>query len=261
MSRRAALVAAAALAGVAGLTTAGSDALAAAQDKPAAPASQSPSPAPVTLRYAFKPGEVSRYRSVTTISYPDDAVASETRKSEWAETVHAVAPDGAFTLATGAGDNLSLVTYDKNGRFVGQTTGGKPADGVNLIFGVLNSRYVPDKPVTTGETWRQEFDNPVVKDAKIPLVYTYLGSEKLLGRDTHKLKLTIAIDKPITAETEVVRWLDAQTGQTVKATRALKGIPSLNGISHRTTETVLVIPGVNDKEAPGEPTKDEKPKP
>ena len=233
-----------------GSLLAGGPALVPAPQTPAAPEQT----APVTLRFALKEGESHRLRRVSTRTSGDDAIGPETTVTVLTETIKKVAPDGAFAREIRSENPpvVSTITHDRTGRIVDFTINGSPASSTDRLFTRPDYQYLPDRPVKVSDTWTLEVENPAVKDDKVTQTYTYLGTEKVLGIDTHKIKMTMSLRQPVKVEAETIRFRDAETGLTVKVVSVVNGIPSLNGPAQWGVEAVRIVPGVNDKEDPKE---------
>ena len=85
------------------------------------------------------------------------------------------------------------ITYNKFGKIlefppIGE--GGVLSPETTKIMGALAALVMTNKPVKRNDTWQPDVVNPVVKGEKIPIKDTYLGSEKIEGKDYWKIKQT-----------------------------------------------------------------------
>ena len=75
------------------------------------------------------------------------------------------------------------VKVDEAGQFM--------APEVAKIMSGLSLAILTEKAVKTNDTWQNELDNPAIKEKKITIKDTYLGTEKIDGKDCWKIKQSL----------------------------------------------------------------------
>ena len=135
---------------------------------------------------------------------------------------------------------------------------GDPFDPAEKSFILTSSFPAPTVPVKTGEQWKTTVANPILKNRQVTYTSTMLGTEKVLGIDT--VKVRIQLDYPTsygTEESDIAHldgtyWLDAKTHQLVRlsytAKNALLPFPAKNLTS--SVYVSRIVAGQNDKEDP-----------
>jgi hypothetical protein len=96
----------------------------------------------------------------------------------------------------------------------------------------------PDHPVKVGESWENLLPNPMGGDEKLKIVSTLLGVEMLGGRETLKIKQTMAMP---------MKLAFGQGGVTKDETNAMmvmKGIVNSNGIMNIIEETGRLVKSI-----------------
>jgi hypothetical protein len=96
-----------------------------------------------------------------------------------------------------------------------------------------NEPIFSEKPVKKDDTWQVDLENPVVKGKKVTVKATYLGTDKVDGKDLWKIKQSMEADTNSEAKKvsgEFTAWLDPEKGSTVKVEGSMKDLPiSVNG--------------------------------
>ncbi len=222
--------------------------------------------APVSISRTPKAGEVHRFKGTINANVAgNDAVLTQTVR----ETTKDVKPNGDVvvehviegTHLTVAGMDQDmpavppvLLTSDKYGKLVKynapEGAAGVMTPEVQQLLAALSAPIYPEKPVATNGSWESDLDNPAVKGKKYTIKSTYLGTDKVDGKDLWKLKQTS------TAETDAdgnkltydaTYWLDPATGQEVKSEAQIKNLPTNYGPMDMTIKTERVT---GDDKAP-----------
>src|SRR5204862_7601920 len=88
-----------------------------------------------------------------------------------------------------------------------------------------------DKEVKPGDSWDTEPDNQAAKSKKVKLKTTFVGTEKVDGKELLKLKQAgepEVDDAGAKMSYETVYWLDPASGGIVKAESTVKDLPTLS---------------------------------
>jgi hypothetical protein len=122
---------------------------------------------------------------------------------------------------------------------------------VQLLMARTSEPLFTDKPVKKDDTWQIELENPVVKGKKVTIKATYLGSDKVDGKDLWKVKQSMEADTNSEAKKvsgEFTAWLDPDKGSTVKAEGSMKDLPiSVNGAEMLMSYTMKIETVKGDK--------------
>lgn len=85
-----------------------------------------------------------------------------------------------------------------------------------------------EKAATADDSWTTEFENPIVKDKKVTVKTTFLGVDKVDGKDYWKFKqiASAATDKDSKTTSEMTAWLNPETGTMFKMEASVKDVPT-----------------------------------
>ncbi len=131
-------------------------------------------------------------------------------------------------------------------------------EALEKALAMVSQTPVPDKPVKPGDTWKTDIDNRFVEGKKVTVTSTLIGSEKVSGIDTVRVKTEMAI--PPTADAtdknliKVVGFInvDPKVGRVVRSEYNLDNVTLSLGGNEVTVKGklsgALIVPGVNDKE-------------
>ncbi len=205
--------------------------------------------APVTLKYVAKVGDSQHQQVIIKASIAGmDVVVKQAHKTVIKEVkdngeVSMLETDEGSTVTLGGNDQHQdavpdiTIKRDKTGKMIDW----KPA--MDLPAGALSPEvlrtmaqmYVPVFPTTAVKSmdkWKQEFDNPILPKTKVKVEYTYLGIEKLDGKDLWKIKenATVATSEDGGSTTFVgTFWMNPMNGQTQKLEGEVKDVPTQFG--------------------------------
>jgi len=205
---------------------------------------------PVTLVRAQKVGDVVHGKLTANLSIAGMMIKLE---EDMKIEVKQIKPDGSVVTAeTLEGGKISLpqqdidipagpgdtVTRDKFGKLVDLKESGEDQSGmspeVKKIMSIVQDIIFTDKPVMPNDSWETKFDNPAVKGQQFTIKSSYVGIEKVDGKDLWKLKQTTelqaAADSQDKMTYETTYFVDPTNGQTVKANVVAKNIPSGQGV-------------------------------
>ncbi|MGV3720966.1 MAG: hypothetical protein ACO1SX_08645 [Actinomycetota bacterium] len=114
--------------------------------------------------------------------------------------------------------------------FKSEEQGGIVAPEVQRLLTTLSQPLLPEKAVSSAESWEAEIDNPTPAGKTFKVKTTYAGTEKLGEADAWKITQNAAIEiagAPFSHE--ATYWLDPANGQIVKQESAVKNVPSQFG--------------------------------
>ena len=213
---------------------------------------------PVSLIVPPKAGRVTRAKTIIKSNLNGaDLLITQTRK----DTVKAVKENGDFIVEiTDEGTTINFggtdqegpamppqtITRDKVNKIKEmKTPDANPymAPEVSQLMVELATAILTDKPVKAKDTWQTELDNPAVKEKKITVKDTYLGPEKIDGKDYWKIKQTAEaiVDTDGSKMTyEITQWIDPADGSIFKIDGTLKDIPTTSGpLTMQITSTAI----------------------
>lgn len=254
-----------------------------AQDvKPAEPpATAVPAPAVVELApwtMVYKKGEAPKFRTYIKAdgrNIEDTADIKIRLRSTSSNTVKEVSEAGvaqwdqldltrdmvinitAFTLTEAP--KPVAVTFAPNGMMTKRVNpGSDPFDPSEKSLALLSSYPAPTVAVKTGDSWKTTVPNPLLKNRQVTFNSTLLGTEKVLGLDTVKVKIQLDFptaygdDPGDTAHLDGTYWLDATTHQLVRLSYTVKNslLPFASKNVVATTYVSRIVAGQNDKEDP-----------
>ena len=218
----------------------------------------------VNLVVTPKAGRVVRTKSVVKTSFMGmELIVNQTQKNTIKEVkangdiVEETADEGSTLLIGGQEQNQPpapsyTVTTDKFGKikvFRVVEAGGFMSPEVSKLMEVLGSFILTDKAVKANDTWQNEMENPAIKEKKITVKDTYLGTEKIDGKDCWKIKQTAeaALDADgAKMSFEAIEWVNAMTGEPVKLEGTVKDVPTQVGAL--TLKIVSNVVKVDEKE-------------
>jgi hypothetical protein len=116
----------------------------------------------------------------------------------------------------------------------------KPAEGgqdfmsaeVQKMTAMASQIIMPEKPVKADDSWTTEFDNPLVKEKKVTVKTTFVGTDKVDGKEYWKIKQTAngVTDKDGAKMTsDMTAWLDPADGSMFKMEGKVNDIPTQVG--------------------------------
>jgi len=199
----------------------------------------------VTLARTVKSGDVVEYKIVTNAEVlGGEAVVTQKSKV----TVKEVKPNGDVVWVTETSEGK--ITFggmeqempaqppvteirSKTGRLVEynrpEVQGGLTTAELEKAMSAMSETLLPEKPVAPGETWTVELDNPAVKDKKITVKTTFVGTEKVGEADAWKVQQKAeadADDKGAKLLIETTAFLDPATGLPVKSETKVSNLPT-----------------------------------
>jgi hypothetical protein len=203
---------------------------------------------PVTLEYKFKQGDTFRSKvTINTSVMGTDVVVNATSKTEIKE----IKKNGDIVVvSTSEGGKVKLgdmeqdqpaqppvtTTRSKLGKVVEYKAEDVPmsilAPEIQKLAAVLNEQIFGEKPVKKDDTWTTEVENPAVKEKKITVKGTYLGTETVEGKELWKVKQTAdaVVDKDgAKMSIEMTSWINPENGQLVKGEGTVKDLPTQFG--------------------------------
>lgn len=106
------------------------------------------------------------------------------------------------------------------------------APEVQKLMAMLGEQMFTDKDVKKGDTWTTEIENPAVKEKKVTVKGTFLGTETVDGVDLWKVKqeADAAVDKDGNKMSiNTTNWINPANGQVVKSDGTVKDLPTQFG--------------------------------
>jgi hypothetical protein len=213
----------------------------------------------VSLAYNYKAKD--SYRSKVTVNTSvngQDVAVIATAKTEIKE----VKPNGDFVIVTtNEGGKLNLggqeqdqpaqppvtFTRTKYGKLVDYKADdvamGVLSPEVQKLMAAIGEQLLPEKDVKKGDTWTTEIDNPAVKDKKVTVKGTFLGTETVDGTELWKVKqqADAVTDKDGAKLTiDFTNWINPANGQVVKSEGTVKGLPTQFGPMDWTMKQELI---------------------
>jgi hypothetical protein len=228
--------------------------------------------------FVYQKGEITRYRTyikadgrniedtepikirMRTNSKNEVKDVAETGIATWEQLDEKVAlVINAMEIPSPAKPRPVTVVFGPNGMVVKRTNpGGDPFNPSEKSLGMLNSFPAPSVGVKPGDTWKLEVPNPVLKNRKLSISSTFLGTEKILGIDTVKCKQVLdfptayGTDPNDLCHVEATYWLDSKNHQLLRAsvvtTNALLPFPTRN-MEVRLLVSKIIL-GQNEAEDP-----------
>jgi hypothetical protein len=217
------------------------------------------------LAQTYKEGDTARYKQVikvnaagmdVTVTTVDKSTVKEIKKS--GDIVILREEESNVLNMNGADQNQenapkATLTFSPSDRLLDMQPapeGGIMEPGVAKLVIVMHHFIFPDKAVKSGDTWENEVDDPAVKDKKLTIKGTFLGTEKREGKDLWKIKqagepLVDAAGGKMTFE--FTGLFDPANGQLIHAEGNVKQIPTQYGNLDWTEETSLVKPDAEKK--------------
>lgn len=202
----------------------------------------------VNLAYNYKAKD--SYRSkvvVNTNVMGQDVVVTATAKTEIKE----IKPNGDIVVVlTNEGGKLNLggqeqdqpatppvtATRTKLGKLVDykaeDAAMGILAPEVQKLMAMLGEQLMTDKEVKKGDTWTTEIENPAVKEKKVTVKGTFLGTDTIDGVELWKMKqeADAAVDKDgAKLSVDFTNWINPTNGQVVKSEGTVKDLPTQFG--------------------------------
>ena len=202
---------------------------------------------PVNLLVTPKAGRVTRTQSVIKTSVMGmDLLITQTQKDTIKEVkdngdfVTEIADEGSVVNIGGQEQNQPAVaprtiTRDKFGKVKevkADDASGFMAPEVSKIMTALSTSILTDKAVKTKDTWQTDLENPAVKEKKITVKDTYLGLDKIDGKDYWKIKQTaeaIVDADGNKLSYDITEWINPADGNTVKIEGTIKDVPTQVG--------------------------------
>jgi hypothetical protein len=203
---------------------------------------------PVTLARIYKAGDTAKYSAtINTNTMGMDIVV----KTGYKATIKEVKPNGdviieqiteAGTVSMSGmdqeipGGEKSVETRDKLGKLIEiklpESAQSVLSPEVQKLAAITADVLLSGKEVKAGDTWSTEFDNPILKGKKFSVKTTYIGTEKLDGKELWKIKQLASVDvddQGAKTVQDTITWLDPANGQMVKMEGTVKGIQTMFG--------------------------------
>lgn len=222
--------------------------------------------APVSLLVKPKVGKVTRSKTVIKTSVMGmDIVVNETQKDtikevkENGDVVTEIADEGV-TVTVGGADMpqpaapARTITRSKLGIVKVMNVdeaGGFMAPEIAKLMASLSANLLTEKSVKPNDTWETEVENPAVKEKKVKVKSTYLGLEKVDGKDYWKIKQTAEAVVDTDGSKmgyEFTAWINPADGETVKVEGTAKDVPTQIGAL--TMQITSKAVKADDKEKP-----------
>lgn len=197
---------------------------------------------PVKLARTAKVGDVVRTKvTVNANAGGQDIVVVQTFKTKvkeinkkdevvWEQTTESVVVNDMEQA--GASGQTQTETRDKLNKLVDYTPPKAGQDifspEVQKLMAGSSEILFTDKEVKPGDSWTTEMDNPVVKDKKVKIKTTFVGMDKVDGKDYWKVKQSAEADtddKGAKTTYEMTSWLDPADGSTLKMEGQVKDLP------------------------------------
>jgi hypothetical protein len=201
----------------------------------------------VSLIVKPKMGKVTHTKTVIKTSVMGmDIVVSENQKQtikevkENGDVVEEITDEGS-TINIGGMDRDNpaappvTVTRDKFGKvkeYKSDNAAGFMTPEVAKIMAMLSSSILTDKALKTNDTWQTELENPAVKEKKVTVKDTYLGLDKVDGKDYWKIKQTTeaVVDADGSKMSyDITVWINPADGDTLKVEGTVKDVPTQVG--------------------------------
>ena len=202
--------------------------------------------APVKVGYTHKKGDVVKLRMTINASVGGmDIVVKITNKDEVTEVkdngnvVTVQTPEATIVNIGGMdmeqpGGAKVTATRDKYGKLVElkapEEAGAFMSPEVQKFQASITDILMPEKPVKAGDSWTTELDNPMVKGKKFSVKTTFVGIEKLEGKEYWKVKQTATADSDAAGAKTTVEFtamLEPATGTIFSAEGTVKDLPTL----------------------------------
>ena len=118
------------------------------------------------------------------------------------------------------------------------------------LMASLSTSLLTDRALKTNDTWQTELENPAVKEKKVTVKDTYLGIDKVDGKDYWKVKQTAeaVVDADGSKMTyEFTVWIDPMSGDAFKIDGTVKDVPTQVGPITMQITSTAVKPDDKDK--------------
>ncbi len=198
----------------------------------------------VAVKQVLKVGDSIQLKSTTEVPGQDVTVI-QTRKQtlkelkDNGEAVFIVTPLGGKYTVNGTDNNIpagapTVVTtnrYSKILTFKPDNDDNPYLSAVTLhLLALVDTIIFPDKPVKPGDSWTTDLDNPAVKDKKVTIKTTFVGADKVDGKDIWKVKQSMSADTDAGKMTsESTATLVASNGEIIQGDMDVKGVPTKIG--------------------------------
>lgn len=201
----------------------------------------------VNLIVKPKVGRVIRNRTIVKTSFMGmELVVNESQKN----TVKAVKTNGDIVVEIAAESAIIRIggmnqVQDPNPPYSiirernGRIKEGRKIDmdefmkiGVAKVNEALGAFILPEKPVKPNDTWETVLNNPAVVDRKITVKGTYLGLEKIDGKEYWKIKQSseAIVDVDGTKVTyDSTEWVNPDDGETFRLEATAANVPTNAG--------------------------------
>lgn len=127
------------------------------------------------------------------------------------------------------------ITRDKFGKvkeYKSEDIAGFMTPEVSRLLSMIATSLLTDKLVKANDTWQTELDNPAVKEKKVTVKDTFLGIDKIDGKDYWKIKQTAeaAVDTDGgKMNYEITEWINPVDGEAFKIDGVIKDVPTQVG--------------------------------
>ncbi|MCW3055644.1 MAG: hypothetical protein JWN14_4814 [Chthonomonadales bacterium] len=219
----------------------------------------------ISLMITPKVGRTVRMKSVIkTIFLGKELVITRTQKATVTEVkangdvVEEIVDEGGTMSSAGEEEKQPAIApytvigdkFGKRKEFRKAPEEGAMKPEISQLIDMFGLFVLTDKTVKPNDTWRSELENPAVPEKKVILKNTYLGIEKLDGKDYWKIKQTG--EAIVNAEggkmiSEATEWVNPTTGEPFKIEDTLKDVPTPAG-----TLTLQIVKSIktDDKDKP-----------
>jgi hypothetical protein len=202
----------------------------------------------VTLARTYKAGDVQRYKVTVNASVMGmDVIVTSTAKN----TIKEIKPNGDIVIeAADEGTKVNfggqeqeqpagppvIETRSKTGKLVELKTDPAAqallAPEIQKMSAMVSDIILSEKAVKAGDVWETEFDNPAVKGKKLTVKTTFVGMDKVEGKDLWKIKQSLTAETGMESAKvahDYTTWLDPANGRLVKLEGTVKDIPTQFG--------------------------------
>lgn len=202
---------------------------------------------PAMLSQTVKAGETARYKSILVVTTPNgetNVISNEKHTikeiKDNGEVLILLEDEGTKVESGGMEQEFPAsppvtLTLTKHNKLLSY----KPKMDEPGVFSVptlhlltmIDRIVFPEKQVKPDDSWTTEADNPAVKEKKVKIKTTYVGTDKREDKPVWKFKQTLEADvegdTKMTAEATIL--LDASNGQLIESEQTVKGAPSQFG--------------------------------
>jgi hypothetical protein len=196
---------------------------------------------PLALAITAKKGDVIRQKiTINANVLGMDLVIVQTTKTQlkdidkkgnlvWEQTVESVTLNDMAQTEIPPAQTQTRDKQNKLVEFKPLEAGGNPfSPEVQKLMAATSEIILTDKEVKPGESWTTEFENPIVKEKKVAVKTTFVGMDKVEGKEYWKVKQTATAETDAAGAksiADMTAWLDPADGSMFKMEGSVKDIP------------------------------------